>query len=196
MSFESAMKYLESGTFEPGTMDKIWWEYYDRIILATGTTRHQFFAVPLGQGGKTESDTNWQLANQMPESEKMMVMYLCFYYVSEVSPIAAATYQFIMDLMKHGWFQLRVYNKAPWVQFPLAIAFGNHMPLVVTGAAAGDSLTSRSIINGVYELPIEIPLAAKTTVNVELNFTTASNVALDGDEIYFSMAGIRQTFGN
>lgn len=196
MNFERAIAFLESGTFQPGTLDMVWWEYYDRIILANATTRHQFFAVPLGQGGKTESDTNWQIANQMPESEKFVAMYLCFYYISEVAPISQAVYQNIVDLMKNGWFQLRVYNKAPWVQFPLAIAFGNHMPLAVTGGAAGDQISSRSIINGVYELPVEIPLAAKTTVNVEINFTTASAAGLDGDEIYFSMSGIKKTFGN
>lgn len=195
--FQNAMDFLQSGTFQPGTLEYKWWEYYDRAILAVGTTRYQFFSVPLGQGGKTEADTNWQISNQMPESERMAVFYLCFYYI----PLEIRTQgelQNITDILKHAWFQFKVYNKAPAVQFPLAVAFGNAMPVLVTGAAAGDQLMSRAMFNGAYELGGEawIPLAAKTTLSVEINFDTAVNTALDGDKIIFSMVGPKWSFGN
>ena len=198
--FQAAMDFLQRGTFQPGTLEYKWWEYYDRIILdgTTPVTRYPFFSVPLGQGGKTEADTNWQIANQMPESERMAVFYLCFYYI----PLEIRTQgelQEITNLLKTGWFQFKVYNKAPMVQFPLAVAFGNSMPVLTSGAAAGDQLMSRSLFNGTYELGADawIPLAAKTTVQVEINLDTPIGDAnLDGDKIIFSMVGPKWSFGN
>jgi len=191
------MRFLESGTFQPGTMEYKWWEYYDRIILlnATAPNNYKFFAVPEGQGGKDRSQTNWQIANQMPESERMAVMYLCFYYIPYEGR-TQAEYQKIVDLMKTAYFQLSVYNKPPMIEFPLAVAFSTHAPLLVGGAAAGDALMSRSIWNGCYELGIEIPLAAKTTVSAQIVFGAATDSDLDNDKIFFSMVGPKWALGN
>jgi hypothetical protein len=186
--FQRAMRFLETGTFQPGTLDYKWWEYYDRAILAAATVRHQFFAVPEGQGGKTKVDTNWQVANQVPESERMAVMYFCFYYIPfEIRTQGEWTQ--IVDILKECYFQFTVYNKSPMIEFPLAIAFGNTMPVQVTGAIVGDQNLSRSRFNGIYELGIEIPLAAKTTIKAEIVFDTAHSADLDGDKIIFSMVG-------
>jgi hypothetical protein len=195
-NWERAMKFLSAGTFQPGTLEYKWWEYYDRIALVSTATRYQFFAVPAGAGGKTETDTNWQVANQMPESERMAVFYFCFYYLPHAAPMTAAVFQNIVDCLKNAWFQFKIFNKAPQAQFPLCVAFGNTLPAVVTGGAAGDNLTARAMFNGVYHLEIEIPLAAKTTINAEINFSTAPAAALDTDEIYFSMVGPKWSSGN
>jgi len=194
-NFERAMKFLMEGTFQPGTLEYKWWEYYDRAVFASATTRYQFFAVPEGQGGKTRVDTNWQVANQMPESERMAVMFFCFYYIpTEIR--TQAEWQQIVDILKEAYFQFTVYNKAPMIEFPLAVAFGNSMPVNVTGAAAGDQNLSRAAFNGAYELGIEIPLAAKTTIKAEIIFDTALAADLDGDKIIFSMVGPKWSFGN
>jgi len=195
--FQRAMRFLESGTFQPGTLEYKWWEYYDRIILANATApnNYKFFATPEGQGGKDKSDTNWQIANQMPESERMAVMYLCFYYIPyEIR--TQAEYQKILDLLKSAYFTFSVYNKPPMIEFPLAVAFSAHAPLNITGAAAGDQNMSRSIWNGCYELGIEVPLAAKTTVSCSITFGAATDADLDGDKIIFSMVGPKWNLGN
>ena len=186
-----AIQYLSSGTFDPAEgLDIKWWEYYDRILLlnATAANGYRFFAVPEGQGGKDKADTNWQVANQMPESERMSVMYLCFYYIP-LEIRTQAEYFKIINLFKTAYFFFNINNKSNVIEFPLAFAWNAHFPLEVTGAAAGDQLMSRSIFNGCYELPIHIPLAAKTTVNVQIVFSAATDADLDNDKIYLSLVG-------
>lgn len=195
--FQRAMRFLETGTFQPGTLEYKWWEYYDRIILANATApdNYKFFATPEGQGGKSKADTNWQIANQMPESERMAVFFLCFYYIPfEIR--TQAEYQKIINLMKTAVFTFSVYNKPALIEFPLAMAFGTHAPLNVSGAAAGDQLMSRQVWNGCYELGIEIPLAAKTTVSAGINFGAATDADLDGDKIILSLVGPKWALGN
>jgi hypothetical protein len=190
MNLQRAMDFLQSGTFQPGTIEYKWWEYYDRIVLANATApnNYKFFAIPQGQGGKGYADTNWQVANQMPESERMAVMYFCFYYIPAEAR-TQAEFQKIVDLMKTAYFNFSVYNKPSMIQFPLAVAFSSYMPVQVGGAAAGDQNISRTAISGCYELGIEIPLAAKTTLSAEIIFAAATDADLDGDKIILSMVG-------
>lgn len=195
--FQRAMRFLETGTFQPGTLEYKWWEYYDRIVLANATAPngYKFFAVPEGQAGKDRADTNWQIANQMPESERMAVMYLCFRYIpTEIR--TQGEYQKILNLMKTAYFQFNVYNKPAMIEFPLSTAFGISMPLNVSGAAAGDQILARDVLSGCYELGIEIPLAAKTTVSAQIVFGAATDSDLDGDKIQFSMVGPKWALGN
>jgi len=195
--FQRAMRFLESGTFQPGTLEYKWFEYYDRIVLlnATAPNNYRFFSQPEGTAGKDKADTNWQVANQMPESERMAVFYFCFYYIPyEIR--TQAEYQLILNLLKTAYFSFTVYNKAPMIEFPLAVAFGTTAPLNITGAAAGDQNMSRSIWNGCYELGIEIPLAAKTTITAQITFGAATDALLDNDKIIFSMVGPKWSLGN
>lgn len=193
---QKAIEFVQSGTFDPqAALNLKWWEYYDRIILlnATAPGNYRFFSTPLGQGGKTLADTNWPVANQFPESEKQAVMYLNFYYIPyEIR--TQAEYQKIIDLMKTAYFNLAVHNQPSVIQFPLAIAFATHMALNVTGAVAGDQILARQRINGCYELPIEIPLAAGTTITAEIVFGAATDADLDNDKIIFSMAGPKYNY--
>lgn len=197
--FQRAMAFLETGTFQPGTLEYKWWEYYDRIVLlnATAPNNYKFFSIPEGQGGKDRADTNWQVANQMPESERMAVMYFCFYYIP-FEKRTQAEYQKILDLFKSAYFSFSVYNKPPMIEFPLAVAFGTHAPLLVAPAVAnaGDQLMSRAAWNGCYELGIEIPLAAKTTISAQIVFDAATDGDLDNDKIIFSMVGPKWALGN
>lgn len=185
-----SMRFLETGTFQPGTLEYKWWEYYDRIVLANATAPdgYKFFSTVDGQGGKNKSDTNWQIANQMPESERMAVMYFCFYYIP-LEVRTQAEFQLFVDLLKTAYFSFTVYNKSAICEFPLMVPFGNPIPMQVLGAGVGDQNLSRAQFSGCYELGIEIPLASKTTINTGITFGAATPAALDGDEIYFSMVG-------
>lgn len=189
---QRAMNFLQSGTYQPGTMEYKWWEYYDRIVLnnATPANNYRFFSVPEGQGGKSRADTNWQVANQTGNEERMAVMYFCFYYIP-LEARSQAEYQKIIDLMKTAYFQFSVASKSVMIEFPLAVAFSTHAPLLVSGAAAGDQLMSRSMFNGCYELGIEIPLQSKTTITCEIIFSTVTDTDLDGDKIILSLVGPR-----
>jgi hypothetical protein len=48
-----------------------WWPLFDKQVLsATAVSSQQFFAVPKGQSGKTATDTNMDLAGQIPAGQR------------------------------------------------------------------------------------------------------------------------------
>ena len=192
-NFERAMRFLQSGTYQPGTMEVRHWDYYDSAILATGTNNYQFFMVPEGQGGKNRSRTNFPLAGQMPESERMAVMYLEFAFIPD-ELVAQATWIPFTDILKHSYIEFTIQNKSPMLILPLHSCFGAALPALVTGAAAGDQLIPRDGVRACYELDIEIPLAAKTTFKIEWIFDTTPNTALDDYKLYIHMVGPRYSF--
>ncbi len=75
------------------------------------------------------------------------------------------------------------------MEYTLISAFSPAFPGVVTGGAVGDQALGRSQFNAIYELEIEIVLAANTNFTFDLVHHTAANAALDDDELYFSMIG-------
>lgn len=56
---------------------------------AAGATNLQFFAVPLGQGGKTLSDTNMNLAGQLPTNKEFLVESVHVYFTPTTPTVAA-----------------------------------------------------------------------------------------------------------
>lgn len=193
MDFQRAMAFLESGTYQPGTLENRHWDYYDRAILSSGTQRYQFYKVPNGQAGKGYSDTNFPLAGQMPESERMVVLYFetCF-VPNEV--VSQATWLEIINLFKNSYIEFSILNKAPMIQIPLHSLFGSVMPMIIAGAAAGDQAFIRDPLRSCYELDVEIPLASKSTFKAEWIHDTAPAAALDDYELYFHMVGPRFSF--
>jgi len=56
-----------------GLAGAVWWPLFDKQTLAaTAVGSQQFFAVPKGQGGKTETDTNMELAGQIPAGQRFL----------------------------------------------------------------------------------------------------------------------------
>lgn len=149
--FQRAMAFLESGTYQPGTIENRHWDYYDRAVLVSTTSRYQFFKTPEGQDGKTRSDTNFPLAGQMPESERMAVMYLEFCFIPD-EVVAQATYLEVLNLFKNSYLEFSIQNKSPMLQIPLHSAFGSVMPAIVAGALAGDQAFVRDPLRSCYEL--------------------------------------------
>lgn len=56
---------------------------------AAGTTQLTFFALPIGQGGKTESDTNLDLAGQLPTNQMFLVKSIEVYFYPSTPTVAA-----------------------------------------------------------------------------------------------------------
>lgn len=58
----------------PGMAAGAWWPLFDyQTLAATATTEQQFFAVPKGQSGKTATDTNMELAGQIPAGQRFVI---------------------------------------------------------------------------------------------------------------------------
>jgi hypothetical protein len=61
-----------------------------QAYAAAGHTQLTFFALPIGQGGKTASDTNLTLAGQLPANQEFLVQSLEVVFFPTVPPVAAA----------------------------------------------------------------------------------------------------------
>lgn len=58
----------------PGKVERIWQPFYDyQTLLAAGATSQSFFQVPIGQSGKTITDTNMELAGQIPKGQTFLI---------------------------------------------------------------------------------------------------------------------------
>lgn len=183
-----AIDALEVGTYKPGSGQVVWWEYYDRYVLATANQAYAYFQIPVNQGGKDLSDTNFPLAGLIPSTEKMAVMYLMFSYVPHAA-MAHATYQFFLDFLKDTTIAYDIRGIKDVMQITMLSAFSPAMPGVVLGAGVGDQAMGRTQFNAIYELELEVVLAANTNFNIILTHHTPANTALDDDELYISMIG-------
>ena len=64
---------------------------YDyQAYAAAGQTQLTFFALPVGQGGKTLSDTNMSLAGQLPANQEFLVQSIEVMFWPTVPAVAAA----------------------------------------------------------------------------------------------------------
>ncbi len=58
----------------PGMGDAVYNPLYDyQTLSATATSTQRFFQVPIGQAGKTITDTNMELAGQLPKGQAFLV---------------------------------------------------------------------------------------------------------------------------
>ncbi len=57
-----------------GVSESIWQPLYDyQTAASAGASTQRFFLVPQGQGGKTLSDTNMELAGQLPKGQAFLI---------------------------------------------------------------------------------------------------------------------------
>jgi hypothetical protein len=70
----------------PGLTEVIYQPFYDyQTLLAAGTTSQRFFQIPVGQAGRTFSDTNMELAGQIPKGQAFEITGVQF----EIYPVGA-----------------------------------------------------------------------------------------------------------
>lgn len=63
---------------------------YDyQVYAAAGQSQLTFFALPVGQGGKTNTDTNMTLAGQLPKNQEFLIQSIEVFF-SPTTPTVAA----------------------------------------------------------------------------------------------------------
>ena len=63
---------------------------YDyQAYAAAGTTQLTYFALPIGQGSKTASDTNMSLAGQLPANQEFLIQSIEVHFLPTVPTVAA-----------------------------------------------------------------------------------------------------------
>lgn len=98
-----------------GVVETIYQPLYDyQTLAATATSAQAFFQTPLGQSGKTLSDTNMELAGQIPKGQNFLITGVQVEILPGVSPTDATIREFLNDVYavsKGGVLVLRIGSK-------------------------------------------------------------------------------------
>lgn len=117
---------------QPGTLEVIWQPFYDyQTYLAAGQTLMTFFQQPIGQGGKTNADTNMTLPGMFPAPTGLFVtaVQIPFFPLNAVSQLASAATRLttnindVVAVANSGYVQMTIGSKpyltdAPTGKFP------------------------------------------------------------------------------
>jgi hypothetical protein len=133
---------------------------YDyQVYAAAGQAQLTFFALPVGQGSKTQSDTNMTLAGQLPKNQEFLIQSIEVFFTPTTPTVAAqmpaafgaqAIAQIINDSFivgRAGNLNLTIGSKpylqeAPLGRFPQKAAFSVDGALADV-TTAGAALQSR-----------------------------------------------------
>lgn len=135
----------------PGMAGAVWWPLFDKQTLAAAAVAQQtFFAVPIGQAGKTATDTNMELAGQIPSGQRFIITGVGVHIlpggspsVGDASAGVAANNEFINDVyavVKTARLKLTIgakdyVNHGPLMRFPPANRIDGHAAAATTVAA-------------------------------------------------------------
>lgn len=191
---KTAFQELQSGTYEvgKGAVGEIRpWSYYDEVTLATGNLNLTLFADALGTNGKTLSQTN-SLGRSIPQGTHLAFDAVKLFYIPAAAK-SQAEYVAIITWMANARLVLGIDNKSDMFQYKLIEIFGEALPMIISGAAAGDQITSRSLTPGSRALFGLIILAALTGYTVQIQSVVAAPAAVNGDRIIVDFLGAKKS---
>lgn len=186
-SLADLQKYVVN---KPG-WELVKWELYDRqAYAAAGQSQLTFFALPVGQGGKTFDDTNLNLAGQLPTNQLFMVETIEIDFFPTTPTVAAqmpsafgagAIAQIINDAYvfnRGGNLNFFIGSKsylqlAPLQRFPSRANFhveGSVSDATVAAPAQQSRIAFASSVGAPFRLNPPITLVENQNFNVILNW--------------------------
>jgi len=180
--------YTNKGTFNPTQGQDLYWEYYFEITFTTNT-EYQFFNQNTGAAGGLVV-TNFPSNGQMPSNQKMDVEAMKFYWTPSAQK-TQAQYQILITTLSNMFFGFGIQDLSPQYQGKMNRIFGNSMPLLITGAAAGDQLASRSYYDATLDLQdIDITLQGEVSFFPTVTFLNGTpDDSIQGDKLLLVMCG-------
>lgn len=172
----------EASVNVPGMAGAVWWPLFDyQTYNAAGTTVQQFFAVPKGQGGKTETDTNMELAGQIPAGQRFVITGVGVDFYPGVDPSldgdGTAVNNFINDvyaLGSNGRLKLTIgskdyVNHGSLLKFPPTNRLAVESSGAIDNAAAAESFsTGYASFSGREFSVVDAVLMANQNFNVNI----------------------------
>jgi hypothetical protein len=177
-------------------MEVIRQSLYDfQTYAMAGATSLTFFALPVGQGGKTRADTNMTTAGALPAPIRFAVQTMEIYFIPGVFPSLAPAAAAVDNHVNDIW---EVYNSAAWLELqigskPYLIEGGvlQRMPpstrmagfagLATATAADLFNRTSHVAASGlVYRMDPVLLLEPTQNFSVTINFPTAIGISVAG----------------
>lgn len=168
---------------------------------ALGQTQLTFFAVPVGQGGKTLEDTNMTLAGQLPANQQFLITSVEVLFFPTTPTVAAgmpavygadAVAAQINDsyvVARSGYLRMIIGSKdylieAPLGRFPGKTQYEITAAAVASNAATGTATQSRIAYGKSggrpYALRAPLRLTENMNFSVSLNWAAAVGIANPG----------------
>lgn len=164
---------------------------YDfQAYAAAGVTTLTFFSLPIGQGGKTLSDTNMSLAGQLPTNQEFLVTNIQIHFFPGTptvaksmpsaigAPVVATNVNDAFIFRRQGNLDFIIGSKsylqeAPLMKFPPRNTF--HLEGAYSGTTALSALANRSTYGDAAGLPYllnpaNLLLTSNQNFNVSLNW--------------------------
>lgn len=184
---------------------------YDfQAYSAAGESVLNFFALPVGQGGKTLSDTNMTLAGQLPTNQEFLVTGIQVHFFPGTPtvaksmpsaigvPVAATNVNDAFIFRRQGHLEFIIGSKpylqeAPLMKFPPRNSF--HLEAGFSGTTALSALANRSTYgdaNGVPYLlnPANLLLTSNQNFSVSLNWPEGLQLITDPARVGIVLDGI------
>lgn len=180
---------------------------------AAGQTQLTFFALPVGQGGKTLSDTNMTLAGQLPANQEFLVNSIEIYFRTTTPAPSASTVDAAVGapalatqvndsylVSRTGNLTFTIGSKpylqeAPLGRFPPKTDFELDAAVALATTVAADSIESRISIGRwkgrPYILsPADLRLISTQNFNVTLNWPEGVQAITNNARIGVVLDGI------
>lgn len=185
--------------------------FYDfQAYAAAGVTTLNFFALPVGQGGKTLSDTNMTLAGQLPTNQEFLVTGIQVYFLAGTptvaksmpsifgAPAIASNVNDAYIFRRQGHLIFTIGSKdylqeAPLFKFPQKNSFHAEAGYAGTTAlSAGARATTYGDANGApYMLsPANLLLTSNQNFSVSLNWPEGVQAITDPARVGVVLDGI------
>ena len=169
----------------PGDIEGIKASLYDfQTYPLAGTTSLTFFQVPIGQAGKTKSDTNMEVAGTLPAPKRFLIECIEIYFFpgSTVSRFAAAAAALpgqaddVYTFSRNGNLDLFIGSKsylteAPLGRLPPTTGLKIESSVASNSATVGEVKYDYAVMGGQpYRLMPPILLVPTQNFNVTLNW--------------------------
>jgi len=181
-------KMSESSSYSKKSAEVLDYSYYDTMALSA-TNTNRLFVIPLGQAGKTKSDTNFTLAGTLPQGQNFKIFVLKLFYLSQV---ARSTAELLMwyKMLFETTIEFRIPGKDSMGIWTLAEAFGLPALFNLVPTNGGDNIPMiQPAITGkiLFNNPLKIGSVQSFEIIVE--HTVPVNPALYTDKLKISLNG-------
>jgi len=184
---QKSFEALQTGTYAGSGGELRPWSYYDQITLATGQLNIDMF----NDSSKNLSESNTEGRSIPQGSHYAFDAVKCFYV-----PVGAKTqaeFTAIMDWLSSARLIMEIDNKPNSFEYKLLEIFGESLPMVVSGAVAGDQLSTRSLVQGSRPLFGLVVLASLTGYKVRIESTVAVPAGANDDKLLVHFVGAKKS---
>lgn len=189
----TALQILEQGTYANVGGELREWSHDDTFKITAGIREYILFTTQKGTPGNPQGLTNNPGAGMVPNSTHWAFDALQLIYSPNKQVKSQQEYLDMRDWFFRTRLYMEIENKSPMHELRLCEIFKQTLPIVVTGAAAGDNITERSPGDGIRPLFVPLVLAAQTPYSVRILSDINPPASMVDDEIAVIYKGAKRS---